>query len=91
MLVYVIIDDPSNRSLATLLLFYYFKDDDGDIPYTLVSCIGTVSATERFGTGYTIEFQYGTIPLKFSKLSAMTYQAIKREFLLVRSRCSTHV
>ncbi|XP_062581093.1 uncharacterized protein LOC134242906 [Saccostrea cucullata] len=68
MVVYAIIDDQSNRSLATSSVFNYFKDDGGDVPYTLVSCTGTVSATGRFGTGYTVESLDGTCQLKFPEL-----------------------
>lgn len=68
MLVYAIIDDQSNRSLATSSIFDYFQDDCGDVSYTLVSCSGTVSATGRFGTCYTVESVDGTCQLEFPEL-----------------------
>lgn len=68
MLVYAIIDDQSNRSLATSSIFDNFQDDGDDVSYTLVSCSGTVSATGRFGTGYTVESVDGTCQLEFPEL-----------------------
>ena len=68
MLAYAIIDDQSNRSLGTSSLFNYFQDSSSDVPYTLVSCTGAVTATGRFGTGYTVESLDGTCKLNLPEL-----------------------
>lgn len=68
MLAYAIIDDQSNRSLGTSSLFNYFQDSSSDVPYTLVSCSGAVTATGRFGTGYTVESLDGTCKLNLPEL-----------------------
>lgn len=79
MLVYAIIDDQSNRSLATSSIFDYVQDDGGDISYTLVSCSGTVSATGRVGTGYTVESVDGICQLEFPELIECNDLPINRE------------
>lgn len=47
--------------------------------YLLVSCSGTVSATGRFGTGYTVESVDGICQLEFPELIECNDLPINRE------------
>ena len=53
--VYCLLDDQSNRSLATSNLFDTFGNNSQDIVYKLGSCAGQVLIAGRIATGYVVE------------------------------------
>ncbi|XP_061170421.1 uncharacterized protein LOC133179742 [Saccostrea echinata] len=52
---YAIIDDQSNRSLASPEFFDYFGVHDGVTEYTLASCMGIVNTSGRKAFGFIVE------------------------------------
>ena len=91
MLAYAIIDDQSNRSLGTSSLFNYFQDSSSDVPYTLVSCTGAVTATGRFGTGYTVESLNGTCKLNLPELVECNDLPSNRDEIFTRVKWQSSV
>lgn len=66
--LYALIDDQSNRSLATSNFFHIFGEDGPDNEYILSSCTGKFTTSGRFASNYTVESLDGSCILKLPTL-----------------------
>ncbi|XP_033745498.1 uncharacterized protein LOC117331014 [Pecten maximus] len=66
--IYAIIDDQSNRSLATTDFFENFSEDGPESEYVLSSCAGVFAASGRRATGYVAESADGLVTLDMPSL-----------------------
>ena len=66
--VYCLLDDQSNRSLATSNLFDTFGNNSQDIVYKLDSCAGQVLTAGRRATGYVVESLDSSVCFKLPEL-----------------------
>lgn len=66
--LYALIDDQSNRSLATSNFFHIFGEDGPDNEYILSSCAGKFTTSGRFASNYTVESLDGSCILKLPTL-----------------------
>ena len=66
--LYALIDDQSNRSLATSNFFHVFGENGPDNEYILSSCAGKFTTSGRFASNYTVESLDGSCRLKLPTL-----------------------
>ncbi|XP_030833438.1 uncharacterized protein LOC115918415 [Strongylocentrotus purpuratus] len=70
---YAIIDDQSNKTIATSQLLDKFDIDYGRVSYTLRTCSGEVSAQGRYADEFVVEDLNGTVCLSLPTVTECAY------------------